>query len=184
MIPATTAKQATASTSKGNHPPRQKHKICDLAHTLWLTTDPWENAAQTHRSSDGQRWIWREKPQKITVVGGGVRNNDREQRDIKKTSVISQFAVFAAVTVCRWRAWRQEGYCARPVMEDCLLIWLSVFMRTLRQPRYIHSFAARGKAAVFGSPSLRAVCVCVCVCVYGGALTETLTKSLLRGVQV
>lgn len=153
MIPATTAEQTTTTTSTSKGPQKKKKKKPrerrHVAHTLGLTADPWEMRRRhtaAAMAKDGS-----EEKQKIIVVGRPFWNNDREQGDIKKTSVISQLAVFAAVTVCRGRVWRQADYCTRSVMEDCLLIWLIVFMRAIRRPRYIHSFAARGKAAVFGS---------------------------------
>ena len=78
-------------------------------------------------------------------------------------------------------------------LDEGLFIDLArrVFMRVIRHPRYVYSFAAReGKAAVFGSLAARCVCVyavcvcvCVCVCVYSCALTRTETRALglLRG---
>lgn len=71
-------------------------------------------------------------------------------RDIKEPP--AQSSVFAVAAV---RRWRQVGSCTRRVTEDCLLIWLIVFMRAIWHPRYIYLLVVRAKAAVFGSLCVR-----------------------------
>lgn len=85
------------------------------------------------------------------------------------------FPLFTAATVTQRRVFVTLTT-VHTVMEDCLLIWLFVFMRAIRRPRYIYSVVARGKAAVFGSHAVRRVCVCVHVQPW----THT-PLSLLRG---
>lgn len=148
---------------------KSEGKTSRCPHTL---TDSWSlgSAAQTLCRSDvgqTQRQIsWNKKtpvPHHLQMIMAGktpFQNNDSGRRDEKRKSSLLYLQRWQRV--CDVRDVKAH-YCTRSVMEDCLLIWLFVFMRMIRHPCCIYFFVVRGKAAVFGSLAARSVCVCVCV---------------------
>lgn len=125
------------------------------AHTLWLTASPWE-VRRRHTTAtttkDGDRSVGNKRSPRLSWLA----NHSKTLTTSKNNKTLKRPVLFPICTI--YGGDRMTVMCVTSsgllytlTDEDCLLIWLFVFMWVIRHPRYIYSFVVRGKAAVFGS---------------------------------